>query len=102
MSALGAIITQAIVHQRPRQIPPEAIAFVLVPIVRRRDGNGLALFRYYYQRYRRIETRPPAVQNELGIHVCGGRGQHSRKTPDEIRLLGERVGFDAGKLRATA
>jgi hypothetical protein len=38
------------------------------------------------------------VQNELGIHVCGGRGQHSRKTPDELRLLGQRIGFDADKL----
>jgi hypothetical protein len=36
--------------------------------------------------------------DELGIHVCGGRGQHSRKTPDELRLLGERVGLDAAKL----
>ena len=24
------------------------------------------------------------LQNELGIYVCGGRGQHSRKTPDEL------------------
>ena len=36
--------------------------------------------------------------NELGIHVCGGRGQHSRKTPDQLRLLGERIGFDGAKL----
>ena len=28
------------------------------------------------------------LSDELGIHVCGGRGQHSRKTPDEFRLLG--------------
>jgi uncharacterized protein len=38
------------------------------------------------------------LSNELGIHVCGGRGQHSRKTPDELRFLGERVGFDGVKL----
>jgi len=38
------------------------------------------------------------LSNELGIHVCGGRGQHSRKTPDELRLLGERIGFDGAKL----
>jgi hypothetical protein len=30
--------------------------------------------------------------------MCGGRGQHSRKTPDELRLLGERIGFDGAKL----
>jgi hypothetical protein len=40
--------------------------------------------------------------NELGIHVCGGRGRHSRKTPDELCLLGERIGFDsAGLTRAS-
>jgi uncharacterized protein len=42
------------------------------------------------------------LSNELGIHVCGGRGQHSRKTPDELRLLGERIGIDgAGLTRAS-
>ena len=38
------------------------------------------------------------LQSELGIHVCGGRGQHSRKTPDELRVLADRVGFDGNKL----
>ena len=35
---------------------------------------------------------------ELGLHVCGGRGRHSRRTPDELRALGERVGLDAAAL----
>lgn len=34
------------------------------------------------------------VEWELGLHVCGGRGRHSRRTPDELRDLGERLGFD--------
>src|SRR5712671_7779692 len=38
------------------------------------------------------------LSGELGIHVCGGRGQHSRKTPDELTTLGERVGFDGPAL----
>src|SRR3954463_7615568 len=24
------------------------------------------------------------VERELGLHVCGGRGRHSRRTPDEL------------------
>jgi uncharacterized protein len=36
--------------------------------------------------------------NELGVHVCGGRGNHSRKTPQELNALGERVGFDGAAL----
>src|ERR1043165_6262249 len=40
--------------------------------------------------------------NELGLYVCGGRGRHSRKTPDELRMLGERRGFDADALVRTS
>jgi uncharacterized protein len=38
------------------------------------------------------------IQNELGVHVCGGRGKHSRQTPHELRDIGERVGFDGAAL----
>src|SRR5436190_23819343 len=42
------------------------------------------------------------IEWELGIHVCGGRGRHSRKTPDELRTLGNRVGLDAASLPRTS
>jgi hypothetical protein len=35
---------------------------------------------------------------ELGLHVCGGRGAHSRKTPDELIAIGGQVGFDGAQL----
>ncbi|HVV15752.1 MAG TPA: DUF763 domain-containing protein [Polyangia bacterium] len=38
------------------------------------------------------------VADELGVHVCGGRGRHSRRTPDELTALGERRGLDAPAL----
>lgn len=38
------------------------------------------------------------MSNELGIHVCGGRGSHSRKTPSELNAIGERVGIDGRAL----
>ncbi len=38
------------------------------------------------------------LSGELGIHVCGGRGSHSRKTPHELAAIGERVGFDGHAL----
>jgi hypothetical protein len=41
------------------------------------------------------------LQGELGIHVCGGRGKHSRKTPQELIAIGDRVGIDGAAL-ATA
>ncbi len=38
------------------------------------------------------------VEWELGLHVCGGRGKHSRRTPDELVAVGERVGLDGAAL----
>src|SRR5579863_9026891 len=38
------------------------------------------------------------LEKELGLHVCGGRGAHSRKTPGELVAIGERVGFDGEAL----
>jgi hypothetical protein len=35
---------------------------------------------------------------ELGIRVCGGRGRHSRRTPDELALAGDAAGFDGAEL----
>ena len=38
------------------------------------------------------------LSNELGIHVCGGRGKHSHATPGDLVAIGEKVGFDGGAL----
>jgi hypothetical protein len=38
------------------------------------------------------------LEKELGLHVCGGRGRHSRKTPEELVAIGQRVGFDGAAL----
>jgi hypothetical protein len=38
------------------------------------------------------------VEDELGFHVCGGRGQRSRQTPAELRAIAERVGLDGAAL----
>jgi len=40
--------------------------------------------------------------HELGIYICGGRGKHSRKTPDELRALAERTGLDGDALVRTS
>jgi hypothetical protein len=36
--------------------------------------------------------------HELGIHVCGGRGKHSRKTPEELRCLADSHGLRGDEL----
>jgi len=39
---------------------------------------------------------------ELGIHICGGRGRSSLRTPDELRAIAERRGFDGEALVRTS
>jgi uncharacterized protein len=36
--------------------------------------------------------------DELGIYICGGRGRFSRNTPQELRSIAERRGFDGETL----
>jgi uncharacterized protein len=40
--------------------------------------------------------------HELGLYVCGGRGRHSRNTPDELRAVGDRAGLDGDRLAETS
>ena len=35
---------------------------------------------------------------ELGIYICGGRGKHSLKTPDELRDYGQKTGINSDSL----
>ena len=46
---------------RPRRAAAPPRASVLVPVVRRRDGHGLALLRHHHQRHRRAEARADAA-----------------------------------------
>ena len=38
------------------------------------------------------------VAHELGLYVCGGRGKHSRKTPDELLQVSNSTGLDGNTL----
>ncbi len=42
------------------------------------------------------------ISKELGIYVLGGRGKHSRKTPDELRNLADITGLDGEFLVRTS
>jgi hypothetical protein len=35
---------------------------------------------------------------DLGIYICGGKGKHSRKTPDELILFADRTGLNGTDL----
>jgi hypothetical protein len=99
MAQLGAIITQAIVHHYGRDDFLQRLAhpfwFQSFGAVMGMDWHSSGITTSVIGALKR-GLRP--LEGELGIHVCGGRGQHSRKTPDELRGLGERIGFDGAKL----
>jgi hypothetical protein len=40
--------------------------------------------------------------HELGIHICGGRGKQSRKTPDELLGIAEHINLDGNALLRTS
>ena len=42
------------------------------------------------------------LSGELGLHVCGGRGRHSRATPAELLAVGERTGLDGAALASAS
>jgi hypothetical protein len=99
MSSLGAIIVQAIVHHYGRDEFLRRLShpfwFQSFGAVMGMDWHSSGITTSVIGALKR-GLGP--LQNELGIHVCGGRGQQSRKTPDELRLLGDRIGFDGAKL----
>ncbi|MFN7980943.1 MAG: DUF763 domain-containing protein [Vicinamibacterales bacterium] len=39
---------------------------------------------------------------ELGVYVCGGRGKHSLRTPDELRAIADAVGMNGDALARTS
>ena len=36
--------------------------------------------------------------SELGVMFCGGRGRHSTRTPDELRMFSQKAGLDGDAL----
>jgi hypothetical protein len=40
--------------------------------------------------------------DELGLYLCGGRGRFSRNTPNELRAIADRRGFDGESLVRTS
>jgi len=99
MSLLGAIITQAIVHHYGRDEFLRRLShpfwFQSFGAVMGMDWHSSGITTSVIGALKR-GLKP--MEHELGIRVCGGRGQHSRKTPEELRLLGEHIGFDSTPL----
>jgi uncharacterized protein len=102
MTRLGAVMSQAIVHHYGRDELLRRLAhpfwFQSFGAVMGMDWHSSGITTSVIGALKRGLA---PLQNELGIHVCGGRGRFSRQTPQELTAIGERVGFDGAAL-ATA
>ncbi len=99
MTRLGAVIAQAIVHHYGRDELLRRLAspfwFQSFGAVMGMDWHSSGITTSVIGALKRGLT---PLRAELGIHVCGGRGKHSRQTPHELVSIGERVGFDGSAL----
>ena len=99
MTRLGGVISEAVVHHYGRDELLRRLAhpfwFQSFGAVMGMDWHSSGITTSVLGALKRGLT---PLSNELGIHVCGGRGKHSRQTPHELVAIGERVGFDGAML----
>ncbi|MDP9128345.1 MAG: DUF763 domain-containing protein, partial [Pseudomonadota bacterium] len=99
MTRLGAVIGQAIVHHYGRDEFLRRLAhpfwFQSFGAVMGMDWHSSGITTSVIGALKR-GLGP--LNKELGIHICGGRGKHSRQTPHELAAIGARVGFDGSAL----
>jgi hypothetical protein len=99
MTRLGAVIGEAIVHHYGRDELFRRLAhpfwFQSFGAVMGMDWHSSGITTSVIGALKRGLA---PLAGELGIHVCGGRGKHSRQTPQELVSIGERVGFDGSAL----
>ncbi|GBQ43630.1 DUF763 domain-containing protein [Komagataeibacter sucrofermentans] len=103
MARLGAVITQAVVHHYGRDEFLRRLAhpfwFQSFGAVMGMDWHSSGITTSVIGALKRGLA---PLQDELGLYVCGGRGRHSRRTPDELLAVGEATGLDATPLVATS
>jgi hypothetical protein len=99
MASLGAIVCQAIVHHYGRDEFLQRLShpfwFQSFGAVMGMDWHSSGITTSVIGALKRGLA---PLAGELGIHVCGGRGKHSRRTPDELDGLAGKLGFDGAAL----
>ncbi len=103
MATLGRIIVEAIVHEYGRDELLRRLAhpfwFQSFGAVMGMDWHSSGITTSVIGALKRGLA---PVSDELGLHVCGGRGRHSRATPNELLSLGDRRGVDGEALARTS
>jgi len=103
MARLGAVISQAIILEYGREELLRRLAhpfwFQSFGAVMGMDWHSSGITTSVLGALKRgLEP----LSGELGLHVCGGRGKHSRRTPAELLAVGERSGLDGAELAKTS
>src|SRR3569833_2190472 len=103
MTRLGAVIAEAIVHHYGRQELLRRLAhpfwFQSIGAVMGMDWHSSGITTSVIGALKRGLA---PLAGELGVHVCGGRGKHSRRTPDELLGVGDLVGINGHALAAAS
>ncbi len=99
MTRLGAVICEAIIHHYGRDELLRRLAhpfwFQSFGAVMGMDWHSSGITTSVIGALKRGLA---PLSGELGLHVCGGRGSHSRQTPAELERIGAKVGFDGQAL----
>ena len=99
MTRLGAVVCEAIVHHYGRDELLRRLAhpfwFQSFGAVMGMDWHSSGITTSVIGALKRGLT---PLSGELGVHVCGGRGRHSRATPDELLAVAQRTGLDGAEL----
>jgi hypothetical protein len=99
MARLGRVVTEAIVHEYGRDEYLRRLAhphwFQSFGAVMGMDWHSSGITTSVHSALKRGLS---PVAAELGLHVCGGRGNASRRTPAELAMVGEQTGLDGDAL----
>jgi hypothetical protein len=99
MAKLGAVMSEAIIHHYGRDELLRRLShpfwFQSFGAVMGMDWHSSGITTSVIGALKRGLT---PMADELGIHVCGGRGKYSRATPQQLLAIGDRVGFDGAML----
>jgi hypothetical protein len=103
MTRLGAVMCQAIVHHYGRDELLRRLAhpfwFQSFGAVMGMDWHSSGITTSVLSALKRGLA---PLSGELGLHVCGGRGKHSRQTSAELIAVGNRTGVDGEALGRTS
>ena len=103
MTTLGTAISESVVHHYGRSALLSRLSdpfwFQALGAVMGMDWHSSGITTSVLGALKRgLNSR----SHELGVHICGGRGRHSRNTPNELRAIAERNGLDADALVRTS